>query len=803
MTSDRGAPHDSGQPYQPLIVRDITSSDRSIAFLIFGFLLACYLFTYTGVIQSSDGLSMFAVAESMVRRGELDTNQLIWMGVQQGDFGANGDLFSRKGVGMALLAYPLVWLARVWSIVGLVQAALLLNPILTAWTGALLYRTARRLDWPRNTAIATALIFGLGTLAWPYTQTFFSDPVCGWGLFAAAYGLLSYAQTGRKRYLLGGGAAWGLAYLARVINLLTLPIFVVGLILVLRSNARRVHGTVPPWRDLLRQSLRPLISFAIPVVMAGLVSLWWNWARFGSIFTTGYAETERFDALWWFGIFGQIAGPARGLIWYSPVLLLALPGALWFWRNDRRIFWLNTAIIVGYFLVYGKWYMWHGGYSWGPRFVVPLMPFLALFAGAGWKRLVTEANRGRLGVLGGYALLAVSIAVQWLGLLVPFGLVQDELAARVQPLFAPETFVQLRYSPLVLQWQYLQPEHIHLAWWQAGRTAGSVAWLGLLAPLAGMVSGILLVRRQLQWGDARAATEPSRNWLYGAGLIVIALAILTYYQPYLSDVDNRSIAAQIAEMEQPGDTILHLVPEQTQQFANVYHGRLPVYGLFAQSELDAANQAWLARLYADHRRIWVVPDYAAPEQSGWERVLRSEDFTLLDTRPAGSDGRRLALYAVNDAATLTQVGLGTIFGDPSQDGPVTETNGWFRLDGYAVTEEVASGDALLLTLAWRSLRPVDYNYQVFVHLLNREDQKVAQRDGQPVQWLRPTSTWQPGEEIIDRYGILLPDNLPPGAYRVAVGLYDPNSGQRLPVSAGPQDFAIEIGPISVDNRRAR
>lgn len=784
--------------------RRITAGDRSIAFLIFGFLLACYLFTYTGVIQSSDGLSMFAVAESMVRRGEVDTNQLLWMGVQQGDFGVNGDLFSRKGVGMALLALPLVWLARIWQIVGLVQAALLLNPILTAWTGALLYRTGRRLEWPRNTAIATALIFGLGTLAWPYTQTFFSDPVCGWGLFAAAYGLLSFAQTGRKRYLLAGGMAWGLAYLARVINLVTLPIFVVGLLFVLQSTARQEDDDVPPssetWRELLRLNLRPLISFAIPIVLAGLVSLWWNWARFGGLFETGYAETERFDALWWFGVVGQIIGPARGLVWYSPVLLLAIPGAQWFWREARRIFWLNIAIIVLYFLLYGKWYMWHGGYSWGPRFVVPLMPFLALFAGAGWQRLVRERAWGRPGVVGSYALFALSIAVQWLGLLVPFGLVQDALAAQVQPLFAQETFTQLRYSPLVMQWQFLTPETIHLAWWRATRTAGSVAWLGLLAPAAGMVSGVVLLRRQLRQNRSNGAAAPSRNWLYGAGLIVIALAILTYYQPYLSDVDNRAITAAITNDEHRGDAILHLIPEQTQQFANVYHGRLPALGLFAQNELDATNQYWLDRISTEYRRVWVVPDYAAPEQSGWERTLRTDHFTLLDTRPAGDNGRRLALYALADAYSLTQVGLGTVFGNPAQEGPVTAQNGWFRLDGYAVTDTVKPGEALLLSLAWRSLQPVDYNYQVFVHLLDGEGHKVAQRDGQPVQWMRPTSSWEPGEEIIDRYGILLPHNLPPGSYTVAVGLYDPVTGQRLPVSAGPQDFAIEIGPISVNTR---
>ena len=92
----------------------MTPKDRSIAFLIFCLLLAAYLITYTGIIQSSDGLAMFATTESMARRGDIDSNQLLWMGNQQGNFGPDGDLYSRKGLGMALLALPLVWLARVW-----------------------------------------------------------------------------------------------------------------------------------------------------------------------------------------------------------------------------------------------------------------------------------------------------------------------------------------------------------------------------------------------------------------------------------------------------------------------------------------------------------------------------------------------------------------------------------------------------------------------------------------------------------------------------------------------------------------
>jgi hypothetical protein len=114
-----------------------------------------------------------------------------------------------------------------------------------------------------------------------------------------------------------------------------------------------------------------------------------------------------------------------------------------------------------------------------------------------------------------------------------------------------------------------------------------------------------------------------------------------------------------------------------------------------------------------------------------------------------------------------------------------------------VTPETYPGGELLLELRWQSLQPMDYNYQVFVHLLNANEEKLAQRDGQPVQWMRPTSTWVPGEELADRYGILLPDDFPPGSYTIAVGVYDPVSGQRLPVSAGPRDYAIEIGPIVV------
>jgi hypothetical protein len=540
-----------------------------------------------------------------------------------------------------------------------------------------------------------------------------------------------------------------------------------------------------------------VVSFLIPVAASGLLALWWNWLRYGNIFETGYVATETFSNDLLSGLYGLTVGPARGFVWYNPVLLLALPGAVLFWRRHRRILLLTVLLTVLYFVLYALWYMWHGGYSWGPRFLVPVVPFVSLVAGAGWGLLVTQRRLGIAGIVGAGVLTAWSVAVQWLGLLVPFSLVQDSLAANVQPLFAPQTFTELRYSPLLLQWQFITPQHIHFAWWQAGAAQNTVNWLAVAMPLVGVLAGLVLLVQLLRSLQPDDRDDRTRNWLYGAALFAITVAVLTYAQATLGNAEIDAATARIAAGERRGDAVLNLRPDQSQALANNYRGNLPVYGFFNRDNLAEDETAWLQRLRARYNRLWVLPDGTSPERSGWERALRGDDFLLINDRVSGAGNQRLGLFALSPAQDLVEAGLGTVFGDPAAPPPVTEANGWFRLDGYAVTAETRPGDAILLTLAWQSLAAVEENYQVFVHLLDDRGNKIAQADGQPVQWLRPTSTWQRGERIADRYGLLLPQTLPSGEYVIAVGLYHPVTGQRLPVSAGPSSFAIELGPVLV------
>jgi len=94
------------------------------------------------------------------------------------------------------------------------------------------------------------------------------------------------------------------------------------------------------------------------------------------------------------------------------------------------------------------------------------------------------------------------------------------------------------------------------------------------------------------------------------------------------------------------------------------------------------------------------------------------------------------------------------------------------------------GQTLRLQLYWRTLEPLAEDYTVFVHLLSSEEgteQLVAQQDNPPVRGTQPTSTWEPGEIVVDPYDLEIPGDAPPGEYVLTVGLYRWPDLARLPV----------------------
>ena len=106
-----------------------------------------------------------------------------------------------------------------------------------------------------------------------------------------------------------------------------------------------------------------------------------------------------------------------------------------------------------------------------------------------------------------------------------------------------------------------------------------------------------------------------------------------------------------------------------------------------------------------------------------------------------------------------------------------------RLHSYdlALTDGVVN-----LTLFWQTVAPPTTGWFVFVHLVNASGDIVAQRDFVPAEGLRPTLGWRTNEVITDVHHLTLPPDLPPGAYAIRVGLFEPDTFARPTVAQNGQ-----------------
>ena len=145
--------------------------------------------------------------------------------------------------------------------------------------------------------------------------------------------------------------------------------------------------------------------------------------------------------------------------------------------------------------------------------------------------------------------------------------------------------------------------------------------------------------------------------------------------------------------------------------------------------------------------------------------------------------------------------------EPAAGGPERQVD--YRLGQHIRLERIrlnadtlAPGDRLTVVLIWQSDGSIERNYKVFCHVL-QDGELITQKDGVPLNGVRPTSSWRAGEAIEDSYEILLNGDLPYGEYELAVGMYDAETMDRLAVySAGGErmpDDRILLGSLNLTN----
>jgi hypothetical protein len=271
-----------------------------------------------------------------------------------------------------------------------------------------------------------------------------------------------------------------------------------------------------------------------------------------------------------------------------------------------------------------------------------------------------------------------------------------------------------------------------------------------------------------------------------------------YTSPDLSrTLGYRAVAGRLAAEAGPDDVFIDHFPDPVWDY---YLRDVPITRSLqpARAAMPAAEtEAALAALAAAHDRLWFVP-YSGSVWDPEDVVGRWLDDHLLTEESTLVNRHRLEVYRALPAATAIMTPQDATAGD------ITLQAAYVTVDGRPVDLRqpisLPPGASVAVTLLWSATARPGADYTVFVHVLDSAGALVAQHDGTPRDGTRPTGTWAPGEQLLDRHTLTIPAGLAGEGVLIA-GLYDSATVVRQPfgdgrdtVTLAPVVFAPPTGP---------
>ena len=380
--------------------RIMTLQVRKDALLLF-FLLA-FVFGYFYQHGSWNDNSRFDLIFAIVREGRLPIDTFEDNGITAtGDKAYyNGHYYSDKPIGPSLLGivfYAPLYLMKLTlnhpSQIGAMQIiTFLVIGLPSAFAGSLIYILCLYLSKSRFRSFVVTLGITLGTMYFPYSAIFFSHQFTSALLFSAffmIFFLKEKPETWKKRYLCLIGLLLGWAFISEYPSaLIIFPLVIYYVSIVWRNtNNRNLHSI-----------LLPTLSAIIPISL----QLLYNKLCFGSFLSVAYSYDDNsyfrtsmqqgvMGIHWpdWNVLYYMTFHPLMGLFWESPILLLSTFGAvvLFLEHHFREEAILVACIICTYLVIMSGFYMWWGGDAFGPRYIIPVLPFFFFFLTFVPKRL--------------------------------------------------------------------------------------------------------------------------------------------------------------------------------------------------------------------------------------------------------------------------------------------------------------------------------------------------------------------------------------------------------------------------------
>jgi hypothetical protein len=721
-----------------------TLIDHRLRLALACLLLGLYLLVYTPNINSADGEAILAVTASTLRHGVPDIGVMGASDALQpfdmsrmGTFGRDGAYYSKKGVTPSIALAPLVLLGRLLPWLDVRATAMLFNPLVTMATALGLYTLARWLAYSSRTAFVLALLYGVTTFAITYVNTLFGEPLAALLLLGAVMAAFHYRHSGNWRILLAAGLCVGWLAGVNLVYIAIVPVLgvYVFLPLFLPFNREKIHLLV-----------KHGLAYGLPVLSVLLLLGLYNCVRFGSPLDTGYHfdSGEGFTKPLLDGIYGLTIGPYRGLLWYSPILLLALPGWLMLRRKNVSLAWLILALTLLQIVSFAAWWSWDGGIVWGPRFLLTVTHLIAfciapLIEVAWHKRLIAA-------VIIGFAIL--SFGIQLLGSLYTiypyFGYLYYRYYVPELPGLAPEVLTNPGLSAILGHLAMAQNRWpLEPAW-----AANGVDGLHVAVALFLIVLGLYFV-----W--CRKEQSFRRTTVFVAIVIAVNLNVVAARQGLsIAAADIHLLEATL----QPPGMVVAATRDFGESLVDMDNGSWVV----STNAPTAADDALAAPLWdfatQPDGNVWLLTWFAPSDATNWqEQDLWSWGSFAHERQVAG---HRALLFSLSPAPMPGRV-VGDQFGS-------------IRLVRYGTFK---SEMGLWVTVEWSAADSIRSNYSWFIHVVDSSGNVVAQQDRAPLGGYAPTSSWIAGKKITDR--LYFPDVKGDGL-SLRVGWVDPSTQELLP-----------------------
>ena len=383
------------------------TSDKKLIFLVFIFFFLINVISSGGHLDWWDGIEAFLVTESMVLKqtAKLDpavpsvknlgfnVNYTVYANTAlQGGNTSNPSsvtlepVYTVRSLLLSAAAVPFYYAANIFSVSPVVTVGLFVNSLFISLTAVVIFCICIEVQRSNKIAFAMSLIYCVCSFVWPYNATFWVQPLQGLLLVSSAYFILltshrnhsflcNYVLERKRRSILFAGLAGlslGLSVFAHPTSLILIPAFL-------------VYSFFSVMRHQKVDFILLLVILSTVLFFAGLT----NYVRYHSFTEFGYGYFSTLAAHnGWKGLIGLLVSPGAGLIFYFPLAILLPLGAKYMHKDNKSLLYLCLYVIVANWIYIGTLSFgfepasWSGGVAWGPRYLLPVLPFMLIILGS-------------------------------------------------------------------------------------------------------------------------------------------------------------------------------------------------------------------------------------------------------------------------------------------------------------------------------------------------------------------------------------------------------------------------------------